>query len=58
LGDHGYSTPRVFPTEGLSLRSERPTRLRMMSSVVSNQDMIQEWSSISEPSWDCVGSPR
>ncbi|MCD7468279.1 hypothetical protein HAX54_006300 [Datura stramonium] len=49
---------RVFLAEGLSPMVDRPTGLRMMSSVVSNQDMIREWSDMPEPSWDCVGSPR
>ncbi|MCE3215528.1 hypothetical protein HAX54_002731 [Datura stramonium] len=48
---------RVFPTEGLSSRVDRPTELRMMSSIVSNQDMIREWFDMSNTSWDCVGSP-
>ncbi|MCE2055133.1 hypothetical protein HAX54_042042, partial [Datura stramonium] len=43
---------------GLSPRIDRPTRLRMMSSVVSNQDMIPEWSNMSERSWYCIGSPK
>ncbi|MCE3215166.1 hypothetical protein HAX54_001069, partial [Datura stramonium] len=47
----------VFSAEGLSPRVDRPTGLRMISSVVSNQDMIREWSDMSESSWDCVGSP-
>ncbi|MCD7471156.1 hypothetical protein HAX54_011466, partial [Datura stramonium] len=41
---------RVFSVEGLSPRVDRPTGMRMMSSIVSNQDMIQEWSDMSEPS--------
>ncbi|MCD9560355.1 hypothetical protein HAX54_018977, partial [Datura stramonium] len=49
---------RVLPVEGLSPRVDRPTGLRMMSYIVSNQDMIREWSDMSKPSWDCIGSPR
>ncbi|MCD9641688.1 hypothetical protein HAX54_028075, partial [Datura stramonium] len=49
---------RVFSAEGLSPTVDRPTGLRIMSSIVSNQGMIREWSDMSEPSWDSVGSPR
>ncbi|MCD9561078.1 hypothetical protein HAX54_020035, partial [Datura stramonium] len=48
----------VFPAEGLSPRVDRPTGLRMISSIVSNKGMIREWSNMSEPSWNSVGSPR
>ncbi|MCD7452523.1 hypothetical protein HAX54_017278, partial [Datura stramonium] len=47
---------RVFSAERLSPRVDRPMWLRMMSSVVSNQDMIRNWSDMYDP--DCVGSPR
>ncbi|MCD9644543.1 hypothetical protein HAX54_032803 [Datura stramonium] len=49
---------RQVPIEGLSPRVDRPIGLRMMSSVVLNQDIIREWSDMSETSWGCVGSPR
>ncbi|MCD7468280.1 hypothetical protein HAX54_006301, partial [Datura stramonium] len=47
----------VFPAEGLSPRVDRPTGLRMMSSVVSNQDMIREWYDMSEHSWIALVLP-
>ncbi|MCD9637583.1 hypothetical protein HAX54_020952, partial [Datura stramonium] len=57
LGACGNPTHESVSVEGLSLRVDQPTGLRIMSSVVSNQHMIQELSDISEPSKDCVGSP-
>ncbi|MCE2055991.1 hypothetical protein HAX54_043896, partial [Datura stramonium] len=44
LGLVDIQRTRVFPAEGLSPRVDRPMGLRMMSSVVSNQDMIRKWS--------------
>ncbi|MCD9642450.1 hypothetical protein HAX54_029279, partial [Datura stramonium] len=70
---YAYPHPRIFEldrqrvieppagstlAEGLSPMVDRSTGLRMMSSVVSNQEIIREWSDMSEPSWDCVGSPK